>query len=140
MDSDIREEKGGIGGMSIILIVLALAILFVGVYLGFIKSHGYVKSTGVVVSLREVESLDTDNDVVIDYYPTVKFNVDGKEYTGELDISTSPSAVGTEVKIQYDPEDPSKVNSYSPGIVTYIFVVGIALLAFAVFKIVKKQG
>lgn len=139
MNSNLRVEKAGAGGIWTFLLVFSAVILFIGVYLGFIKSHGYVKATGVVVSLREEERIDADegHDTVIDYYPTVKFNVDGKEYTGELDISTGPGAVGEEVKIQYDPLDPSKVNSYSPGIVTYIFVVGIVLLAVSVFKIVS---
>ena len=108
-------------------------------YLGFIKSGGYVKSTGVIVSLSERESYDSDLGKVTYYYPTVKHTVNGREYTGTLDISTGAGAVGSEVKILYDPQDPSKINSHSPGIVIYIFAVGGILFALAVFKLVREK-
>ncbi len=122
-----------------VVLVFSLAILAVGIYLGFIKSGGYVRSTGVVVSLKEEESYDSDLGKVTYYYPTVKHTVNGREYTGTLDISTGAEDIGSEVKILYDPQDPSKINSYSPGIVIYIFAVGGILFALAVFKLVREK-
>ena len=123
-----------------VVLIFALAILAVGLYLGFIKSKGFVKSTGVIVSLREDTSYDSDMGNVTNYYPIVKHYVDGREYTGVLDISTSPNSIGEEVRIQYDPENPSDVNSYSPAIVIYIFVVGFVLLILAVYKLFFRKN
>ncbi len=117
------------------ILVFALAILAIGVYIGFIKSAGYVRSTGVIVSVRE-EVYDDDGDKKYYYFPTVSYTVDGKEYTGELDISDGNN-VGGEVSIQYDPQDPSKVHSYSPVIVIIIFVMGGILFLFAVFRLIS---
>ena len=117
------------------ILVFALAILAIGVYIGFIKSAGYVRSTGVIVSVRE-EVYDDDGDKKYYYFPTVSYTVDGKEYTGELDISDGNN-VGGEVSIQYDPQDPSKVHSYSPVIVIIIFVMGGILFLLAVFRLIS---
>lgn len=124
------------------VLVFALLVLVVGVYLGFIKSSGYVKSTGVVVSLREQTVTDVDTGYTTYYYPTVSHTVDGKEYTGALDINVGSDSIGQEMKIQYDPDDPSKINSYSPGIVIYIFAVGIILAGVSVYKLItaKKEN
>ena len=123
----------------IFLLVFSLAVMAVGVYLGFIKSAGYVRTTGVVVGNREETRFDSDTGTKTTYYPTVSYTVDGKEYTGTLDIGGGYCAIGEELKIQYDPDDPSKVNSYSPGVVILIFVLSVPLFALSVYKLVFKK-
>ena len=123
----------------IVVLVFALVVLAIGVYLGFIKSNGYVRTTGTIESFRAEESYDSDMGYVTYYYPTVRYIVDGKAYTGELDISSSPGNIGKEVKVQYDPENPSKVNSYSPGIVLYILALGVVLAAVSLFQLLRKK-
>ena len=112
----------------------------VEIYIGFVKSRGYVRSTGVVVSLRAEETYDSDRGgTVTYYYPTVRYTVDGREYQGELDMSAAESSMGRELKIQYDPNDPSRVNSYSPGIVIYILIVSGVLLLLSVFMLLRRN-
>ena len=138
MDSETKEIKksGGKYGIEIILLLLALVALAAGVYIGFIKSGGYVKTKGVILSVRAEERTDNEHHTYTDYYPTVKYTVDGKEYIGALDLS-GPNAIGAEIDIQYDPADPSKVHSYSPGTVIACFVVGGLLLLLAIILFVR---
>ncbi len=123
----------------IFVLVFASIILLIGVYLGFIKSAGYVKTTGVVVSLREEKQYDSDlgTDRII-YYPTVSYTVDGKEYTGELDIGSGFS-IGEVLKIQYDPKNPSKVNSNSLVVIIIIFVIASLLIILSIFQIIRNR-
>ena len=84
----MTENEGKIktvhtGGSKIWIFFLAFAVLLfaVGVYLGFIKSAGFVRTTGVVVSVRTVEHYDSElGRNVESYYPTVAYTVDGQTY------------------------------------------------------------
>ena len=138
MDSENKEVKksGGKYLIEIIILLMALVALAVGVYYGFIKSRGYVKSKGIIISVKAVETKDNEKHTYTHYYPTVKYTVDGKEYTGALDLE-GPNAIGAEIDIQYDPADPSKVHSYSPGTVIACFVVGGLLLLLAIILFVR---
>ena len=138
MDSETKEVKksGGKYGIEIILLLLALGALAAGVYIGFIKSGGYVKTKGIILSVRAEERTDNEHHTYTDYYPTVKYTVDGKEYTGALDLP-GPNAIGAEIDIQYDPADPSKVHSYSPVHVIACFAVGGFLLLLAIILFVR---
>ncbi|MBR4724689.1 MAG: DUF3592 domain-containing protein [Lachnospiraceae bacterium] len=123
----------------VFLLVFSLVVMAIGVYIGFIKSAGYVKTTGVVVDHREETRYDSDlgtNQTY--YYPIVQYIVDGVEYTGTLDIN-GWSALGEEVKIQYDPDDPSKVHSYSPLVTILIFVVAAPFFVLALIKLIKSK-
>ena len=135
----VRVEEASGKKIWIFLLVFSMIVLAIGVYRGFIKSAGYVKTTGVVVSLREETQYDTDTGSNRTYYfPTVSYNVDGEEYTGELDIGSGYS-IGEELKIQYDPQDPSKVNSDTPVITIIIFVICIPFIALSVFRLIKES-
>ncbi len=138
MDSEKKEveKSGGKHVVEIIILLLALVALGAGVYNGFIKSRGYVKSKGTIISVRAVERVDNEHHTYTHYYPTVKYTVDGKEYTGALDLE-GPNEIGAEMDIQYDPADPSKVHSYSPKTVILCFVVGGLMLLFAIFLFVR---
>ena len=150
----MTENEGKIktvhtGGSKIWIFFLAFAVLLfaVGVYLGFIKSAGFVRTTGVVVSVRAVEHYDSElGRKVSDYYPTVAYTVDGEEYTGELDIGNLGDGEGKEVSIQYNPNNPAEVNYYSPGTVILVFAIGAGMLALMILTLVmgkktqKKTG
>ncbi len=128
------------GKIWIILLAFALLLYAVGVYMGFIKSAGFVRTTGVVVSVRTVEHYDSElGRNVESYYPAVAYTVDGEEYTGELDIGNLGDGEGKEVSIQYNPNNPAEVNCYSPGTVILIFVIGTGILALAILILVRGK-
>ncbi len=124
----------------VFLLVFSLIVMAIGVYRAFIKSAGYAKTTGVVVSLREEKNYDSDTGVYRSvYFPTVSYTVDGKEFTGELDIGSGFS-VGETLDIQYDPQDPSKVNSDTPVVNIIIFAISGTLLALSVFMLIRRSS
>ena len=138
MDSETKEikKRGGKHVIPVFFLLFALGVLAAGVWLGFIKSSGFVKTKGIILSVRAEERTDNEHHTYTDYYPTVKYTVDGKEYTGALDLS-GPNAIGAEIDIQYDPADPSKVHSYSPVHVIACFVAGGFLLLLAIILFVR---
>ena len=72
METEIKTYSAPFKRTWIVVLVFSLVVLAIGVYLGFIKSKGYERSTGVIVSLREEVSYDHDSGPVTYYYPTVK--------------------------------------------------------------------
>ena len=113
--------------------ILATICLATGIYFTFFRSQGFVKTTGVIVSLRE----DTSDDSTV-YFPTVEYSVDGKTYTGELDTGSGSYKVGKAIPVLYDANDPSIVHDGS-GVGIYIMAVGVAILAVLVWSTVQKK-
>ena len=112
-------------GIKIMFLIAGLLMIGLGVYFTFIKGKDYVKATAVVESLREEEGIDSENNSrSMDYWPTVRYTVDGKEYRQELDTTVDKDDVGKELKIKYDPKDPNKVISDSLGMKLYLLIVG----------------
>lgn len=139
-ETTANPENGGTNWAAIIVLAFALVALAVGAYQGFIKSDGYVRAKGVVVSLREEKYWDSSaHTTFYNYYPTIKHSVAGKEYTAALDLSTGWVAEGAELEILYDPQNPAKVHSYSPAHAIACFAVGAFLLLLALLVFVKGR-
>ena len=113
--------------------ILAAICLVAGIYITFFRAHGFVKTTGAIVALREDIA---DNSTV--YYPTVEYTVDGKTYTGELDTGSGSYKIGKTITVLYDPSDPSVVHS-GGGVGIYFIVVSSAILIFLVVSTVKEK-
>ena len=127
-------------GLKIFAAILALAALAFGVYSTFFRSAGYVNGTATIVSIEEdpdyIHDPDSLNDV--QYITTVKYTVDGKEYTAELNSYSPSYKVGGDVRIKYDPNDPSKITS-GFGIGIYLMIAGAVILLLILFLTIKKK-
>ena len=127
-------------GLKIVAAVIAALALTFGVYLTFFQSSGYVDGTATIVSIEEdpdyIPDPDKKNDV--QYITTVKYTVDGKEYTTKLDSYSPSYKVGSEVKIKYDPNDPTKLTS-GFGFGIYLLIAGAAILLLILFLTIKKR-
>lgn len=123
-------------GMTILILIVGLFMIAFGAYIGLFQSHGYVKTTAVVTEVTE----DTDGDPEeVTYIPTVSYTVDGKEYIAVLNTSVKENSVGEEIKVRYDPSDPTRVNADSPGLVIYLIAVGAALTGFSVYGMLRSK-
>ena len=139
-ETKAAPETGGKNWPAIIVLAFALVALAAGTYQGFIKSHGYVRAKGVVVSVKEETYWDSSTKTTFhNYYPTIKHSVAGKEYVAALDLSTGWVAEGAELEILYDPQDPAKVHLYSPAHTIACFVVGAFLLGLALLIFVRGR-
>ena len=116
--------------LKIFAAVLASICLIAGIYLTFFHSKGFVKTDAVIIFLDETES-DDDGDTM--YLPTVEYTVDGKTYTGVLDVASGSYKIGNTIKVQYDPADPSVVHS-AGGFGIYLLGAGAVILGFIIFS------
>lgn len=127
-------------GIKIMFLIGGLIMIGLGVYFTFVQGRDYVKATAVVVSLREEEYFDTQNRTrSMDYWPTVRYTVDGREYRQELDTTAGKNDVGKEIKIKYDPKDPSRVTGDSLGIKLYLLIGGPIVTFGALFALLKTR-
>ena len=127
-------------GLKIFAAILAVIVLGVGVYFTFFRSKGYEKTEATIVSIENdpdyIPDPDTENDA--GRIVTVKYTVDGKEYTAQLDSDSPSYEVGKTVHIQYDPQNPAKITS-SKGFGIYFMIAGAVILLLVVGLTVKKK-
>ena len=121
--------------------VIAVIALAAGIWVTFFRTAGYQKTTATIVSIETDPDYVPDPNVSGDTkrIVTVKYTVDGKEYTRALDSDAPDYAVGKEIEVQVDPNDPGKVTS-SPFFGILLMVVGGALLVFIIFITVKQKS
>ena len=121
--------------LKIFAAVLASICLIAGIYLSFFHSKGFVKTDAVIISLDETES-DDDGDTM--YLPTVEYTVDGKTYTGVLDVASGSYKIGNTIKVQYDPADPSVVHS-AGWFSIYLLGVSAAVLGLIIISSINEK-
>ncbi len=132
-------KTGSTKGGAIIILVFALITLAIGIWMRFFRYAGYVKTNGIVVSVRQEEYWDsTEGKTYHYYYPTVKYNVDGKDNTGEIDLDYD-SPVGSEIEILYDPNNYSRVTLYNSPHAIACFVVSAIMLVLSIVMFVKNR-
>ena len=128
-------------GIKIVAAIVALAALAFGVYSTFFQSAGYADGTATIISIEEdpdyIPDADTSGDV--QYIVTVKYTVDGKDYTRTLDSYSPSYKVGGTVDIKYDPKNPEKITS-GFGFGIYLMIAGGVILLIIIFATVKKRA
>ena len=121
-------------GFRIVASLLAIIVFGLGVWITFFQSAGYETTTAVIASIEEdpndrpVPQKENDRQ----FFAMVTYTVNGKTYTTRLDTFGPDYKVGGEMKIYYDPKDPSKIHGGKEmGI--YAMIIGAALLFFVIF-------
>lgn len=113
------------------LIPLGLVLIVFGIILFSFQTDKYLETTGKVTSVTESYTTDADNNTVTQYDLKITYTVDGRTYEGELAGMNESYAEGADVKMYYDPADPSKISSSRLG-----KIVPIAMLGGGVFAVV----
>ena len=129
--------KSSAKGITIMFMIAGIVMLVLGIYLGFFQGKGYEKTTALISRIDEVEDPAADDGV--SYQATIQYMVDGKEYFEVLDSYSSSYKVGKEIKIKYDPADPSKVHEDSLGLYIYLIVGGLVLIAVPIYSMMKNR-
>ncbi len=125
--------------LAALLILVAMAVIGIGVYIGFFQSRGFESATATIVRIDEEDDTTSTEANDKTYTTTVTYTVDGKTYTEILDTYASSYKVGKEVKIKYDPADPATIRADSPGIALYLIGLGVVLLAVSIITIVRNS-
>ncbi len=123
--------------ISVFFLIMALVMVVLGVWLGFFKTNGFVKTEAVITAIDREPDTSSDNADSYFDIPTVKYTVNGKEYVQKLSTNTNGKKVGDTVKVLYNPANPAEADLDEPGIAIYLLVVGAVLLAGSLYAIVK---
>ena len=89
------------------IIVVSVIAIILGGWVQFFSSRGFVETTGTIVSITEEPGVDDETD----YTVTVAYDVDGTHYESVIDTYSPSFKEGKEIKISYNPENPSVVHS-----------------------------
>ena len=71
-----------------------------------------------------------------DYDVYVNYSVDGKEYTGKSDYYSGSYKEGMEIKISYDPNDPTKIHGDSKGMGIILMIAGSVTIVVCVVLLI----
>ena len=118
----------------IVFVVAGCFCIFLGVK-NIQNRAVYSQTNGVISKIEEVYVGGEDNEY--DYEVTVKYTVDGKEYStllGEYDIKMKE---GQEIGIFYDPKDPNKIMSDSNTTPVVLITLGIVGALAGVYVFIK---
>jgi hypothetical protein len=118
-------------------LIAGLIMIGIGVYFTFFKGADYVKATAEISKVEQEDDPAADSGVRDVAW--VRYTVDGKEYEEKLDGWDPGYKLGKEVKVKYDPRDPSKVISDSPGLIVYLIGVGAVILIVSAFSLLKNK-
>jgi len=127
-------------GLKIFASILAVIALAAGIWMTFFQSAGFEKTTATIISIENdpdyIPDPDIDNDVR--RIVTVKYTVDGREYTTVLDSDAPTYSVGGTVEIMYDPQNPETIHS-GMGFGIYFMIAGGAILILIIGVTVKRK-
>ena len=121
--------------VGLILIIFGVVMFCINM-----KNQNYIKIDSTVTEVNKIQEayLDTDgNQVEAEYSATVKYTVDGKEYTNTLD-NVGKLNVGDTMTIYYNPDNPSEITQTNSIIIPIVIVViGIASLTGGIISAVN---
>ena len=113
-------------------LAIAIIALAAGVYLTFFHSKGFEKTTAEIVSITELPKDFADEDT--EYDVTVRYTVDGTEYTEKLGSYSPSYSVGKTIHVLYNPSNPAEVHSGN-GFGIYVLIAGAVILVLTLASI-----
>lgn len=73
------------------------------------------------------------------YRTFAKYQVDDREYEGDIGYYASGFKEGKIIEIRYNPSDPSQVEAAPPGILLYITAAGVLLTGAGVYILIRGK-
>ena len=109
------------------LIPAGLILVIFGIFMLVInlKNQNYIKTESTVIDVKLTQEAYTDaegNIVEAEYSATVKYTVDGKEYTDTLD-NVGKYNIGDTIEIYYNPSDPSQITQTKSIVLPIVIIV-----------------
>ena len=119
---------------------LILIIFGIFVFVANTKNQDYIKVESTIsnVVLQEKEYYDNDGNFVdATYQLTIKYTVDGKEYTTTLD-NMAKYSVGDKMTIYYNPKNPAEITQVKSLVLPIVIIIaGLASLTGGVISAVN---
>lgn len=110
-----------------------LILIIFGIFMFVInmKNQNYIKTNSTVIDVKQTQEayLDADgNQIEAEYSATVKYTVDGKEYTDTLE-NVGKHDIGDTMVIYYNPTDPSQITQ-TKSIILPIVIIAAGIASF----------
>lgn len=106
--------------VGLILVVFGIFMLVIS-----LKNQNYIKTDSTVTDIKLIQEAYIDNDgnqVAAEYSATIKYTVDGKDYTDTLE-SVGKYNVGDTIVVYYNPKDPSQITQTKSIILPIVIIV-----------------
>lgn len=120
------------------LCIIGLIVLLVGGNITFFSHRGYVETTAVITKIEEVPRINAED--TNDHKVYVQYEVDGQTYEQASDHYQFDYSVGKEIRIYYDPNNPTIISGSSnvAGIVFMAFG-GVIILVSGILMLTNKK-
>jgi hypothetical protein len=117
----------------LLALLAGIAFIVFGV-INFSQHNKYIETDAVVSKVTIIETFyDEPDDVEI----LVRYTVDGKEYESQLNNTSTNLKEGQNIKVKYDPSDPSKVISASKSYAFIAIGFGALVVLISIFLLLK---
>jgi hypothetical protein len=117
----------------LLALLAGIAFIVFGV-INFSQHNNYIETDAVVSKVTIIETFyDEPDDVEI----LVRYTVDGKEYESQLNNTSTNLKEGQNIKVKYDPSDPSKVISASKSYAFIAIGFGALVVLISIFLLLK---
>lgn len=120
----------------ITLMVFGIGVFFVARNYKKVYFSGFEETTGTLVDYKTHTHMDSYDNT---YSKIIEFEVDGKRYRHVQKASSNiRSKIGKQIKIRYNPEDPTD-NVMKHEFTGWVFIiVGIVFISFGIGMVVDK--
>ena len=119
---------------------LLLMITGVVIFIITLNNQNYIKVEAIVTNVEETQETTYDDDgtsITTVYNATLRYTVDGKEYTQTLD-NVSKCKIGDKMTIYYNPDNPKQITQSKNIIIPIAIIVGgVAFLTGGIISAVK---
>jgi len=106
--------------------------------IGISNANTFLPATGTIQSIEQTYEAQNDDESDI-YEVMIAYNVDGKPYVSDLGVMQDDYAVGKQIDIIYNPEDPSVITLPGTAGSIIFIIVGAAAAALALFKCSRNK-
>ena len=130
MKTQISKRK-----LLILLLILGIAAAAVGIST-LVKQKSYVPADAVITEIFEEYDI-TEKEWRYTVY--IKYTVDGTEYNEVLGYHDSSFAVGKEIQIMYNPENPAQTVEAASTAAVYFTVLGSVFIIAGVIVFIRKR-
>ncbi len=123
----------------LLLLIAALGMIGFGIYTGFFRDNGYADVTAVITNIESERDYSSDDVNAMTHTVTVRFEVDGQEYSGILDTWEDGYELNKEINIKYNPSNPADFHGESGGLSTFLIIGGVVLAIIVVFAFLRGK-
>lgn len=114
---------------------VGIVLIIFGIILMGMNTGNYVETNGTITA---VTALPKTADETQAYDVEIRYTVDGKDYTTTFPNVSGDYQTGADIKVFYDPADPTRTTNSKMNIIAPIMIgVGALALVFGIYKTVK---